>query len=92
MPIGNLAVGQSSGTKTASTLIKTGQGAIISILPSASTSGIVAVFDGIDTTGTNLTGSFTLVAGTPLVLNLAFSTGCYVQLVSGSATFAVNYV
>lgn len=92
MSIGNLPIGQSSGAKTASGLIKTGQGAILSIIPTASSSGIIAVFDGTDTTGTNLTGSITLTAFTNVNLMFGFGTGLYVQLVSGTATFVVNYV
>jgi hypothetical protein len=92
MSIGNLALGQSTGSKSASTLVKTGPGGIQFIFPTASSSGIVAVFDGTDTTGTNLTGSITLAANTPVNINLGFGTGCYVQLVSGTATFFVNYV
>lgn len=92
MSTGNLALGQSSGSKSASTLVKTGQGGVLYLYPTASSSGLVAIYDGIDATGTNLTGSITLVAGTKVDLNLGFSTGCFVNLVSGTATFYVNYV
>lgn len=92
MSTGNLPTWQSSGSKTASTLVKTGQGAVGYIFPTASSSGLVAIFDGIDATGTNLTGSITLVAGTPVIVNLGVGTGIYVQLVSGTATFFVGYV
>lgn len=95
MSTGNLISCQSSGSKTASTLVKTGQGAVVYIWPTASSSGIVAVFDGVDVTGavgTNLTGSITLVAGTRVSIDLGFSTGLAIQLVSGTATFFVGYV
>ena len=95
MTIANLTLGQSSGSKSASTIIKSSQGGIQFIFPTASSSGIVAIYDGTDTTGntgTNLTGSLSLTAGTPININLAFGTGCTVVLVSGSATFWVNYV
>lgn len=95
MSTGNLIVWQSGGSKSASQLVKTGQGVAGYLYPTASSSGIVAVFDGTDTTGatgTNLTGSITLVAGTRVPLELGFSTGLTVQLVSGSATFWVGYV
>lgn len=93
MAIGNLILGQSSGSIAASTLIKTGQGGILFIYPTASSSGIVRVWDGTAATGgTNLTGSIALTAATRVDLNLGFGTGCYVELVSGTATFFVNYV
>lgn len=95
MSTGNLNSYQSSGSKSASTLVKTGQGILGYIYPTASSTGIIAVFDGTDTTGatgTNLTGSITLVAGTRVTLDLGFGTGLAVQLVSGSASFWVGYV
>lgn len=95
MSTGNLLSWQSSGSKTASTLVKTGQGVVGYIFPTVSSSGIVAVFDGVDVTGaagTNLTGSITLVAGTRVSIDLGFATGCSIQLVSGTATFWVGYV
>lgn len=92
MAIGNLLIGQSTGSKSASTLVKTGQGACLYIYPTASSSGLVAVYDGLDATGTNLTGSIALTANTKVVIDLGFSTGCYINLVSGTATFYVSYV
>ena len=92
MSTGNLISGQSSGSLSASTLIKTGQGVAIYLYPTASSTGVVAIFDSLTATGTNLTGSISLVAGTKIDLNLGFGTGLFVQLVSGSATFYVNYV
>lgn len=92
MSTGNLVIWQSSGSKSASTLVKTGQGAVAYIWPTASSSGLVAIYDGIDATGTNLTGSITLTAGTKVIVDLGFSTGCFVNLVSGTATFFVGYV
>lgn len=92
MAIGNLPIWQSSGSKTASTLVKTGQGAVGYIFPTASSSGLVAIYDGTDATGTNLTGSITLTAGTKVIVDLGVGTGIFVNLVSGTATFFVGYV
>lgn len=95
MSTGNLNCYQSSGSKSASAVIKTGQGILGYIYPTASSTGIIAVFDGTDTsgaTGTNLTGSITLVAGTRVTLDMGFAVGLTVQLVSGSASYWVGYV
>lgn len=95
MSTGNLECYQSSGSKSASALVKTGSGVIGYIFPTASSTGIIAVFDGTDTsgaTGTNLTGSITLVAGTRVTLDMGFAVGLTIQLVSGSASFWVGYV
>ena len=92
MSTGNLISTQSSGSKSASALIKTGQGTVVYLFPTASSTGIVAVYDGIDATGVNLTGSITLTAGTRVTLEFGFSTGLFINLVSGSASYWVGYV
>lgn len=92
MAIGNLPIGQSSGSISVDTLVKTGAGAVLYLYPTASSSGIVAIYDGTSTAGTNLTGSITLTAATRIDLNLGFGTGLWVELVSGTATFYVSYV
>ena len=92
MAIGNLILGQSTGSKSASTLVKTGPGGVIYIYPTASSTGIIALYDGLDATGTALTGSVTLTANTRYTVEMAFATGLFIQLVSGSATFYAVYV
>lgn len=92
MSTGNLNSWQSTGGKSASTLVKTGSGVVGYIFPTASSSGVIAVYDGTDTTGTNMTGSISMTAGTKVILDLGVGTGIYVNLVSGTGTFFVAYV
>lgn len=95
MSTGNLVAFQSSGTQTASKLVKTGFGICGYVLATASTSLIIQIFDGVDqtgATGTNLTGQITLTAGTQYNVNLGFSTGLAINVVSGSGSYFVGYV
>jgi hypothetical protein len=95
MSTGNLLSFQSSGTQTASKLVKTGFGICGYVFATASTSLIIQVFDGTDptgATGTNLTGQITLAAGTRYSLDLGFSTGLAINVVSGSGSYFVGYV
>ena len=75
---------------TSTTLIKKGNGTLAKIIPSASSSGTVTVYDGTDNTGTQLTNALPLTAGTPVDFNLAVQKGLYL-VVGGTADLLVTY-
>jgi hypothetical protein len=92
MAIGNLNVG-SYEVVSATGNIRAGSGAMLGIFASASSSGIIAIYDSATTTTTSpMVSQFTLVAGTWYNLPLTFADGLYIVLVSGTASFTVAVV
>lgn len=78
MATGNIQSGTSSGPITTSQLVKTGEGILLGIFVSSSSSGTLKAWDGLTATGTVLfdtTGTITAPAYLPV--NMAFSKGLY---------------
>ena len=92
MAIGNLNVG-SYELISATGNIRVGSGALLGIFASASSSGIIAIYDSAGTTTTApMVAQFTLVAGTWYNLPFTFADGLYIVLVSGTASATVAII
>ena len=91
MALGNLEVGIPKQI-TASGNIKSGQGAMLGILCSASTAVTVAIYDDASTgTTTKLVDTVTLTAGQYLMMPLTFANGLNI-VVGGTLSATVIYV
>ena len=75
---------------TASGLVKTGGGVLGWIIPSASSSGTVALYDNTAGSGTLILNTCPLVAGTPIPIPARFQNGCYAVL-GGTADVTFLY-
>ena len=73
---------------SASALIKTGNGVLLSVFCSSSSSGTCTVYDNTSAASPVVVAQFTLVAGTNYPLDLVFNTGLYVAL-GGTAAVTV---
>lgn len=74
---------------SASTLIKTGQGVLHRIVVTASSSGVITVYDNTAGSGTKIIDALAVAAKDMIELNAWFTTGCYVNIDSGTATLTV---
>lgn len=83
---GNPAISNNASIVTASGIVKTGQGRLNGALCAQSSSMKISVYDGTDTSGKKLVDQMTLTAGNPYPMPVAFRTGLYVELVSGSGS------
>lgn len=91
MAIGNLDVGIAKPL-SATANVKSGQGAMLGVLCTSTTSGTLTFYDSATTTTTNpLTGTLTLTAGQYYPIPATFADGLYVVL-ANTATFTVFYV
>jgi len=94
MSIGNLNIGNSSGPLTGSSVVKTGQGALIGILVSTATSGTIKAWDNTAASGTVLfdtTAALTLSSPLFVPVNMAFANGLFLTL-GGTISCAAVYV
>lgn len=84
----------SASTQISGTPAAVNTGEIAGIVCSASTAGIIKIFDSNNgATGNVILDQYPLTAAAPpIILNAAYSNGLYIQLVSGTATFTVTYV
>lgn len=76
---------------SASNAVVTGPGRLWGILVTASSSGVIKIWDSTGASGTVLVDTLTIAAKDNLRMPASFTTGCYVQLVSGSATLTVFF-
>jgi hypothetical protein len=76
----------------ASGLVKTGEGTCVLLLCSASTSLVVTVWDGVAASGTKIVDSLPLDAKEEFDIPAQFTTGLYVEFVSGSGKVTVFFV
>lgn len=92
MSMGAIPSGVSSGPLTASGLVKTGEGVLLGILVSSSTSGTIKAWDNTAASGTVLFDTTAAVTA-PLYIpvNMAFASGLYLTL-GGTISCAAVYV
>jgi hypothetical protein len=91
MAIGNLQIGQAAQI-TGSQNVKSGQGAILGVIVSGSTSGTLALYDSATTTTTSkLVDTIALTGGGVLPISLGFSAGLY-AVIGGTASITIVYV
>lgn len=72
--------------------VKTGQGFLGKVLVTASSAGIIRLYDNTAASGTVIMDQLAVVAGDEIELPVEFQTGLYFDLVSGSATVTVLYI
>lgn len=77
---------------SASTLIKTGEGDLFMLKVSSSTSLTVRLYDNTAASGTVILASMLVDAKEEHFIPARFSTGLYVEFVSGSGALTVFYV
>jgi hypothetical protein len=77
---------------SASTAVKATPGVLHRILVTASSSGILKVYDSTAASGTVVIANLSVAAKDNFELNIQCGTGIYVELVSGTATWSVMYV
>lgn len=92
MAIGNLQVG-SYANKSATANIKNTDGALLGFFVNTTSAGIIQFYDSATTTTTiPITGAITPAAGNWYPLPIAFSTGLYMVLNSGSINVTLSWV
>lgn len=92
MAIGNIQCGVSSGPKTSSSLIKTGDGVLLGILVSSSTSGTLKAWDNTEASGTVLFDTTAAItAPTYIPVNVSFATGLFLTI-GGTISCAAVYL
>lgn len=77
---------------SASTLIKTGPGVGVMLDITSSTSLTIKVWDGTAASGTVILATFAVAAGQQKIMPCEFSTGLYIEFVSGSGSLTAYYV
>lgn len=77
---------------SASTLIKTGPGVGVMIHVTSSTSLVIKVYDNTSAASTVILASLAVSAGQQIVFPAEFTTGLYIEFVSGSGALTVYYV
>lgn len=89
---GNLEPGRFKRlTASGLVLTATGQGMSSGLLCAQSSSLVVSVYDGIDTSGTLLVNQIPLTAGAPVPIPAIVTKGIYVSFVSGSGDITYFY-
>lgn len=73
-------------------LVKTGQGFLGGIQVTASAAGVIRLYDNTAASGTVIIDQLTVYPGQRIRWPAEFSTGCFFDLVSGSATVTVFYI
>lgn len=77
---------------SASTAVTTGPGRLWGILVTASSSGVIKIWDNASAaSGTAIVDTLTVAAKDNLRMPASFTAGCYVQIVSGTATLTVFF-
>lgn len=77
---------------SASTLIKTGPGVGVMIHVTSSTSLVIKVWDGTSASGTVILANLAVAAKEQIVFPPEFTTGLYIEFISGSGALTVYYV
>ena len=75
---------------TASIVVKAGQGMLGGILVSSATGGTLAVYDGVNASGTLILDTMSVTAGQPYPLPCKFKNGLYI-VVGGTVSATVFY-
>lgn len=76
---------------SASGIIKSGQGVLHRILVTASSSGVITVYDNTAASGTKIINALSVAAKDNFVLEAQFANGCYLNIDSGTMTATVLY-
>lgn len=76
---------------SASTAVKATPGVLHRILVTASSSGVLKVYDSTAASGTVVLSNLSVAAKDNFEINSQHGTGIYVELVSGTATWTVFY-
>lgn len=79
-------------SKSASGLIKTGDGFLGGFLVTSSAAGVIRFYDNTAASGTVLIDQLTVYTGDTFDLRIEFRTGLFFNLVSGSATVSILYI
>ena len=79
-------------SKSADALIKTGQGFLARVIVTASSVGVIRLYDNTAASGTVILDSLSVVAGDVVEIPVEFTTGLYFDLVSGTATVTILYI
>ena len=73
-------------------LVKTGPGFLGRLTVTASGSGVIRLYDNTAASGTVILDQMAVTATNVFVLQIEFFTGCYFDLVSGTATVTITYI
>jgi hypothetical protein len=73
-------------------LVKSGKGYLGGFLVSASTAGVIRLYDNTAASGTVILDQFTVAAGDNVTFRVEFQTGLYFDLVSGTATVSILHI
>lgn len=84
--------GCSAKLVTADGVVKTGKGTCVLLLCTESTSLVLDIYDGTSTGGTKIVQNLAPYAGEEYDLPFEFTTGLYVEVVSGSGSVTMFYV
>lgn len=77
---------------SADTKVKDGQGFLGPILVTASSSGVIRLYDNTAASGTVIIDQLAVSAGDTIDLPVEFKTGLFFDLVSGTATVTILYI
>lgn len=77
---------------SADTAIKTGPGMVWKVICTASASGVIKVWDNTAASGNVILDSYTIFPCDEVELMAEYSTGLYLDVVSGTATVTVLYI
>ncbi len=77
---------------SADALVATGRGFFGGLLVTASSAGVIRLYDNTAASGTVLVDQFAVYAGDALIFPLEYFTGLYFDLVSGTATVTILYL
>ena len=91
MAIGNLQVGVPAQI-SASTLVKSSEGAILGIIVSSATNGTITLYDSATAaTNNKIVDTLSVNSGNILPISLGFANGLYV-VIGGTASLTIVYV